>query len=100
MFPTVSKKDKAITQCLVRSAMYLKLHEHKRAVQKLFPGVSKDVQIKIVKFIQELCESLKLHETRRHPLVLIVDEVNYLLNFLKNLYTPELRRNLIFSRGK
>lgn len=72
----VSEKQKAIIQCLVKGSMYLKLNEKKRVIERLFSNINKEIQIKIVKFTQDLNDRLKLHEMKRHSLLLIVDEVN------------------------
>lgn len=79
MLPAPSKRTKAIFKCLIKGSKYLKLHEQKRVVQYLFENVSRDVQLKTIQFTQNLCERLKLHETRRHPLILVVDEVRKFL---------------------
>lgn len=72
---SISEKCKAIIQSLISGSMYLKLNEHKNAVQYLFPNASRDFRIRIIKFIQDTCQNLKVHEAKRHPLLLIVDEV-------------------------
>lgn len=84
--PALSDKQRAIIRCLIKGSMYLKLNEQKRLVEQLLPDFTKEAQIKIVKFAQDLNDSLKLHEIKRHSVLLIVDEVDYYSAKIINIF--------------
>lgn len=68
-------KNRAMVQHFIKGSMFLTLNEQKRAVQQLFPEVLKDDQLKLMKLMKDLHRKLNLHEMKRHPVLLIVDEV-------------------------
>lgn len=85
-------------QCLIKGFGYLKFNEYKKLVVELFPNATKEEQTKVIKFARDLNENLKLHEAKRHPLILIVDEVSIISQ--KGAFLMYISyRNLIFCLG-
>jgi hypothetical protein len=64
-------------QYLVKGAQQLTLTEMRGAVQTLIPnsGANKTLQRNLGGFCRSLADELSLYEQKKHPLILIIDDV-------------------------
>lgn len=83
-------------QYLIKGYSYLKITDLGRALKPIFPD--KYVQKSVVQLIRGVSEEFQLHLEKRHPVILIVDDVSLFEknNFLDNFFISDFR---LFSLG-